>query len=94
MDSIDPEVLDFWIAFYRVEPFGDRYVQSAMIAREIAEMRQVFLTFKTGEPQPIPTLREFLPGDAASSRSSSKRRLSVDESRQQMAAIAGYRGPA
>jgi hypothetical protein len=39
MNSTDPAILDWWIAYCRVEPFGRDWEQSAAISHQVSLLR-------------------------------------------------------
>lgn len=61
--SIPEKTLNDWIGYYRVEPFGNTWQQSASIAYEVAQHREAYYVAHGTEPDP-PKYEEFLPMDA------------------------------
>ena len=55
LENMAPGLFDWWIAFGRVEPFGDEWRQAAVVASEIRLVRSMF-----SETRPF-ELEDFMP---------------------------------
>lgn len=71
MNSTDPAVVDAWLAYYRVEPFGTSWNQSATIAAEVCRLGDLYISSKGGKTPPV-KLRDFLPADSLVSAKANK----------------------
>ncbi len=89
MDSNPPSVLDWWIAYYNIEPFGNEWRQSAGIALEVAKLRNFAVASKGGNPVEV-KLEHFLPSDSDLSSPVKTEELTWDEAERQLAARAGF----
>lgn len=89
MNSRPPAILDRWIAFYTLEPFGNEWRQSAGVALEIAKVRSTMVAKWGGEPTEH-ELGSFLPGDCDATTPVEKV-LGADATEKTLAAMAGIR---
>lgn len=60
LTQIPPRVLDFWEAFDRIEPIGDQWQQTAMIAQQLSQGHsfQMAAVGKNYDPKPY---KDFMP---------------------------------
>ncbi|MBS0207506.1 MAG: hypothetical protein JSS27_00995 [Planctomycetes bacterium] len=70
LDSLGPGELDHWLAFYRLEPFGDEWLQAGAICATIANSNPYAKRTTAAQPADfIPRLlpeREQTPAEMAS----------------------------
>jgi hypothetical protein len=59
MNTVDPSVLDWWIAYSRVEPFGRDWEQSAAISHQVALLRYEALQSSERNPDHLELATRF-----------------------------------
>jgi hypothetical protein len=90
MDTIGPDLLDQWIAYYRLEPFGSEWRQSAQVAHEIALLR-ASETARGGVTPPEVVFEDYMPMDSdQGSKNVSERVLTPQQAEKSLAALAGF----
>lgn len=85
LENMRPGLLDEWLAFEAVEPSGQSWLQSAIIAREIATLG-VLVQAKMGVKDiKWPKLDDFMPGTKPDKPDKAK--ANTDEEIQRRSAI-------
>ena len=60
-NCVGAEVVDWWIAYWQLEPFGDQWRQAATIAAEVNFQTAAQTARSTGKMPPIRTIDSYLP---------------------------------
>jgi hypothetical protein len=90
MDTIGPDLLDQWMAYYRLEPFGSQWRQSAQIAHEVALLRAAE-TARGGVTPPEVEFSHYMPMDCDHGlKDVSDRVLTPQQAEKSLAALAGF----
>ncbi len=78
MNNVDRSVLDWWIAYYRVEPFGSDWSQTATIAERLGHIADTMDSYFGGEVTPR-RFNDYLPADSFPAKPNRKQSTSIDE---------------
>lgn len=90
MDTIGPDLLNQWIAYYRLEPFGSQWRQSAQIAFELGQARAMD-TARGGVTPPEIEFSHYMPMDCDhGSKDLSEGVLTPMQTEKSLAALAGF----
>lgn len=91
MNRTSPRLLDWWIAYYRIEPFGNEWDQAAGVAFQVAGVRRQLAVNAGVELANLPPVKygDFLPCDSEPVPDAGDRRLSIDEQEEIARRMAG-----
>jgi hypothetical protein len=65
LERMRPGLLDEWIAFEAVEPSGQQWLQTAIIANEVASLAALVQVLMGSKSVQWPKLQNFMPGRKA-----------------------------
>jgi hypothetical protein len=76
---VDPEVVDYWFAYYQLEPWGDEWRQVGTIAAEMNLQTAATLTTASGQMVPVRSIDSYLPVPTKGDGFISDKRVLSDE---------------
>ncbi len=94
MNSVEPTVIDWWIAYARVEPFGQHWNRSAGIAQQISLLRYESLQSAGRDAKHLDSDTKFeshMPGDWSHAKTR-KKYLTTAQEIERAKAMANFYG--
>lgn len=81
-NHVDPDVIDHWIAYYSLEPFGDEWRQVGTVSAEINFQTAIHAARLGGEMPSIRTIESYMPIAQKDTGTISGKRVLTDEEAQ------------
>ena len=60
MHSVDDELIDLWWAYYKLEPWGNSWMQSVHIAEQLS-LNTAWVAASAGQKQKVFSWKDFMP---------------------------------